>query len=116
MRPCRRTLTMGTRIQPRCTRRVVWPRCRTPLLHWPASPSSKSLNASTPTATKHRDGSTTRPDLGSVPAAVGAFMPVSRTALCTLGKTPDQIVKVLWQRLLVKDLVHRPKPLAQPVP
>jgi hypothetical protein len=34
------------------------------------------------------------------------------TALCTLEKTPDQIVKVLWQRLLVKDLVHRPKPLA----
>jgi hypothetical protein len=33
-------------------------------------------------------------------------------ALCTLEKTLDQIVKVLWQRLLVKDLVHRPKPLA----
>src|SRR3954466_14036880 len=29
-------------------------------------------------------------------------------------RKPNQIVKVLWQGFVVQDLVHRPKPLAQP--
>ena len=58
----------------------------------------------------------TLPDRACATLRWWAFEPTSRTALCCFGQTPNQIVKVLWQRFIAKELVHRPKPLAQPIP